>query len=128
MPESCAPLAVERVCAIVGDQVTALDALHSSLGSGSMPLFEGFGRLSAWPADPGTECVVPTVPIRFVATSPPFSPSSGSSYSFAVHRSSASRSSPRCPRRPVPPRDVLVFRFLPFLFVSLASDAGRRGS
>lgn len=57
MPESYAPLAkVERVCAILGDQMRALDALYvASRAAGGLPLFGGFGPLAAWPAEAGAE-------------------------------------------------------------------------
>ena len=48
MPEAYAPLAkVQRVCAIVGDQMAALDALWARGGVG---IFDGFEALAAWPA------------------------------------------------------------------------------
>ena len=53
MPESYAPMAkVSRVCSILCDQMSALDALYraSRAGSVSLGLFAGFGALASWPA------------------------------------------------------------------------------
>ena len=56
MPDTYAPLAkVERVCAILGDQESAIDAAFAARPVGGYPLFGGFEVLGRWPASEHAE-------------------------------------------------------------------------
>ena len=103
--------------------MAAVDALYASLGSSALGACRSLWGLAALVRGRLTRarsewCRMCASLCCFVASP---SLSSVCSYLLATYRSSACRPSPRCPHRPDPPLDVLVFRFLLSLFVSLAS-------